>query len=203
MSDSFLTTRGLLLRDAGLADDASRPERADGGYVFYHYTHADRVDVVLREGLRAGRAVNCSSPPPDVAGAYVTTGFLAAAPDWLEECPYFGDLGRRLVRQYVGDTLLRVVAPASSRCYVADYAHKLELRHYQETGRLVLGRGYDLSSRDDIRQAYTNSYIPIAEYDGGHVAPAVELLIDAPGIAVSPEWIEICPTQPFAGGFAV
>jgi len=92
------------------------------------------------------------------------------------------------------------VVPETARCYVADCAHKLQRRHYQDTGERVLPRQYDLSGPDDVRQAYVNSYVPIEDYNGGHVAPVCQLVLDAPGIAVPPGRIAVCRQHPLRRG---
>ncbi len=204
--DPHLIARRLTLGDLGFTPDPSLPERCSSGFAFYHYTWADRIDAILGEGLRASRALNCPRPPGNLAGKCAIAGFLVPLPAWLDACPYFGDLGRRLARQYVGDTLLRAVVPDASRYYVADCAHRLQRRHYQDMGERVLTGPYDLSNPDDVRQAYVDSYISIGDYDGGHVAPVCHLVLDAPGIAVPPGRIDVCRRQPFrehpCGGLA-
>jgi hypothetical protein len=197
MTDIFLAQRGQFLSDAGFVSDGALPERVDGGgLVFYHYTRPESVAAVLSEGLRASRMLRCPHPPDDLAGRYLVEGFLVPFPSWLTGCLTFGDLGLRLTREYIGDTLLRVAIADASQCYVADYAHKMEIRHYQETGDRVLKRAYDLSGPGDIRQAYVNSFVPIREYDGGHVAPVVQVLHDTEGVAVPASALEVCVDQP-------
>jgi len=199
-TDVFLTNRRLRLSDFGFQPDPGKPAPLQNTICFYHFTQRECCESVLREGLQALRPVVCPRIPAEFNNKFLVEGFLEPLPKWLSNCPHFGDLGLRLTRHYIGNVLLRVELPliALQSVYVADYAHKMEIRHFQESGLRILKRNYDLRSPDDIRQAYVLSYTPIADYTGGFVAPVVQFLNEGPGIAIPPSCISLHTKQPLA-----
>ena len=97
-----------------------------------------------------------------------------------------------MLREYVGGVLLRVCVPLDfAGLYVADFAHSLECKYHDRNGRLAMGLGYDLQTGREVTQAYVNSWIPLDEYVGGHVAPIVEATREGPGLVVPSRFIEI------------
>ena len=192
--DRFLHERGQCLADAGFEGDPGQVEPGRSGFAFYHFTRRKHLHDILAEdsGLLAQQAVWCPEPPDELAGHYAVGGFLEPSPRWLDRSPYFQDLGRQMLREYVGGVLLRVSVPLDfAGLYVADFAHTLECKYHDRNGRLAMGLGYDVRTGREVTQAYVNSYIPLGEYGGGHVAPIVEATREGPGLAVPSRFIEI------------
>ena len=48
----------------------------------------------------------------------------------------------------------------------------------------------------EVVRAETNSYVPAAEYHGGHLAPEVKATRRGQGIVVPSKHIEVCDVQP-------
>ena len=103
-----------------------------------------------------------------------------------------------MLRAVAGDVLLRVELPATfPGLYVADFAHNLECAHLSRRGRASLGLGYDCTNGREATLAYLHSYVPLAEYQGGHVAPVVKVVRHGPGIAVPSPFITLAAVQPW------
>ena len=192
----FLRSRGQLLEDHGFEADPGRVELTSKGIVFYHYTRKQRIDDVISEGLVARLPVVL--PPSELVGHHLVEALLEPLPQWTTESPYFGDLGFQMLRQYVGDVLLRIEVPRDfPGLYVADYAHVLEGMYFRRTGRPGLNLGYtDLETGKQVVRADANSYIPALLYKGGHVAPEMKVTREGQGIAVPPEYISVSEVQP-------
>jgi hypothetical protein len=104
------------------------------------------------------------------------------------------------VRAYVGNLLLRIEVPIDfPGLYVADYAHSLECKHMERSGHAVLGLGYDCTTGQECSKAYLHSYVPLAEYRGGHVAPVVQMIRRGAGIVVPSRLITVADQQPLLG----
>ena len=185
---------GQRLADAGFEGDPGRVESGPSGFVFYHFTREENLDNILAEdsGLLAQQAVGCPEPPDELAGHYAVGGFLEPSPRWLDRSPYFQDLGRQMLREYVGGELLRVCVPLDfAGLYVADFAHSLECKYHERHGRFPMELGYDCRTGREVTQAYVHSYIPLGEYGGGHVAPIVEAAREGSGVVVPSRFIKI------------
>jgi hypothetical protein len=197
--DVFLQERGELLGQHGYRPDSSLVERITSDFMFYHYTRPDRLEHIFApgSGLFARRPVACPTPPPEFVDGYLVEGFLEPLPIWLTQSPYFGDLGFALLRDYIGDILLRIEVPHTfPGLYVADYAHLLECKHLTRRGRSPLGLGYTCVTGHESTQAYVHSYIPAHAYTGGHIAPVAQFVRKGPGIAVPAQYIQIADQQP-------
>lgn len=198
-SQSGSTVPGPLLDSRGYEPDPGRVEQTRDALVFYHYTRREAVEGIIAggEGLLARRPVAGPSPPPQFIGTFLTEGFLDPLPRWLRHSPHFGDLGFALLRAYIGDVLLRIeISRDFPGLYVADYAHILECKHVEHRGRTALGLGYDCSTGHMSNQAYVESYVPAAEYRGGHLAPVVQVVRWGPGRAVPAPFIRVAADQP-------
>lgn len=199
--EAFTKWRGRFLGDLGYHVDKSKVEYSSNGYVvFYHYTHADNIEKIFTSdsGLFARLRVYCPNPPEELVDCYLSEGFLEPLPAWLTESPYFGDLGMRLVRNYIGDVLLRIAVPKDfPGLYVSDYAHHLECKHWNLNGSTPLNLGYDCSTGQQVTQAYVNSYIEAVEYKGGHLAPLMQCVRKGQGIVIPNRYITISQFQPF------
>lgn len=185
----FLEQEGMRLGQYVEVEEESS-DLADGMLTFYHYTHADRI------GLYAQRPVACPQVPAPYQDSYLVEGFLQPLPNWLTHCPYYGNLGYNLMRQYIGDVLLEVAIPVDEFLIaVADYAHILHCK--QDTGAGTgLPLGYDCRDGREPTQAYVNSYIPITKYDGGHGCPVVQVMRKGEGLAIPNRCIRISKMQP-------
>ncbi|MFE4201679.1 hypothetical protein [Aneurinibacillus aneurinilyticus] len=171
----------------------------NGNIVFYHFTRADRLEKILsnKNGLCSYRPVACPNPPEEFKGCYLVEGFLEPLPKWLTENFYFGNLGIELVQEYIGNMLLRIEIPLDfPKVYIADYAHILECRCFDEKGNSPLGLGYQCQTGNEVTQAYVNSYIPIKDYRGGHIAPVVQVLGKDNRIIIPNKYISISNVQP-------
>ncbi|MGE5673971.1 MAG: hypothetical protein ACM3XM_08780 [Mycobacterium leprae] len=194
--DPFLQKPGALLADHGYAADPGLPEQVEGCVLFYHYTRPEYLHVILADGLYARRPVVWDRPP-EIVGGYLLEGFLEPQPKWLSASPYFGDLGLQMVKRYIGSTLLKVTVPLDyPGLYVADYAHVLECKHVAIRGVSALNLGYDCRDGREVTLADVNSYVPLATYKGGHVAPVVTVVRTGQGIAIPAEYISVAETAP-------
>ena len=201
--ERFLRQRGLLLGDWGFEADPGGVERTASGFAFYHYTRPGRQTAILGTdgGLRARLPTLASELTPELDGCYEVQGLLEPLPRWVTDSPYFGDLGMELVKAYVGDVLLRVEVPANfAGLYVWDYAHTLECKHVTRRGRPALGLGYDCRTGHEAVRASTHSYIPLAEYPGGHVAPVVAVLRRGAGLVIPGRFVSVARVQPRVPG---
>ena len=183
----FLNYRRLSFRDAGLIADSGLPQIFSDYIEFYHFTHESLIPQIKAEGLRAFRSRNCRDMPEEFKGKYVLEGFLENSPNWLANSPYFNDMGLRLVTEHIGKIPLKVRLPVSfkSKCYVADYAHMMDIRHFHECGNFSLGFEYSRKNPNDIHLAYLNSYIEIDKYNGGHICPVFQVLVDTPSVVTN------------------
>lgn len=198
----FLRNRGERLGDYGYVTDATPVERTEsGGYVFYHYTRPEHLEQIFApdSGLRARLPIVDGEIFPDLQGRYLLEGFLDALPRWIADSPYFGDFGLTMMREYVGNLLLRVEVPADfPGLYIADLAHVFEVKHFQLRGSAPLDLGYNCETGHEAMLALVHSYIPLADYRGGYVAPNVKATRIDPGIAIPHEFVSICEQQPFS-----
>jgi len=192
--EMFINNRGLLLGEFGYEPDPGQVEYTSEGIVFYHYTWPENLDKIFAagSGLEARLSVPTLDLIPQFAGCYLVEGFLEPLPKWLANSPYFGDLGMQMMREYVGGVLLRIEVPVGfPQLYVSDYAHVLECKHLSRRGRPALGLGYDCSTGHESVLAEVNSYIPITDYHGGHVAPNVKAVREGEGVVIPREYISI------------
>ena len=60
--------------------------------------------------------------------------------------------------------------------------------------------GTDCRTGHETTQAYVHSYVPAADYVGGHVAPVVHAIRKGEGIAVPRGYIRVAAIQPLAEG---
>lgn len=180
LADELLTNRGITLGNKGFQSDNGLIETlSNGNIVFYHFTHENRLEYILDDGggLYAYREVACPKLPIEFQGSSLIEGFLQPLPEWLTGNFYFGDLGIRLVQHYIGNVLLRIEVPLDfPGIYIADYAHLLECKYLHKHGNYPSSLGYGCQTGHEATQAYINSYIPIQEYKGGHIAPVVQVL---------------------------
>ena len=103
--------RGVLLADHGFIPDPGRIEVTDSTVVFYHYTRDERAERVLEAGGGLWARLPVVLAPPGLEGCYLVEGLLEPLPLWMTGSPYFGDLGFEMLREFVGDLLLRVEVP--------------------------------------------------------------------------------------------
>ncbi|MFJ7935788.1 hypothetical protein [Sporosarcina sp. NPDC096371] len=174
----------------------------NGNIVFYHFTHEDRLEYIFsnENGLCSYRGVACPKPPIEFKGCHLIEGFLQPLPQWLTENFYFGDLGIKLVQNYIGNVLLRVEIPLDfPGIYIVDYAHILEWLYFDENGNSSLGLGYQCQTGYEVTQSYVNSYISIKDYTGGHIAPVVQVLREDKGLTIPNRYISISNVQPLSG----
>ncbi|GAC1642906.1 MAG: hypothetical protein NVS9B11_11840 [Candidatus Dormibacteraceae bacterium] len=202
----FLRSWRIRLGEHRFQTDPSNVERsADGGVVYYRYTHRGHLSDILAPtgGLYARLPVVGGEQSPEFEGRYITEGLLEPLPRWLGASPYFGDLGLDMLRKVAGDVLLRIELPVGfPGLYVADFAHTLECAHLQRHGRSALGLGYDCRNGVEATTAYLHSYVPIEDYEGGHVAPVVTIVRRGQGIAVPSHFVSIATAQPLAAGWS-
>lgn len=199
--EPFLQQRGLLLGEHGYTADPGQVERGpDGSFIFYHYTRPERLDAIFAEdsGLWARLPVVEADQEPDYLD-YLVEGFLEPLPRWLTHCPYFGDLGAEMMRQYIGTLLLRIQVPADfPGLYVADYAHILECKQSERRGQTALDLGYDCRTGHEVCRAEVNSYVVLSRYRGGHIAPNVKAVRRGEGLAIPNQYLSIHAYQPLA-----
>ncbi len=197
----FLNKRGELLADHGYLPDPSRVRLVDGAIRFYHYARRDRVEKILAADGGLWARLRVVSDWEDHAGLYLVEGLLDPLPLWMTDSPYFGNFGLFMLRQYVGDLLLEITVPCDfPGLYVVDDAHWAECKHILRRGRPVLNLGYDTTNGKEGCLADVNSYIPAANYQGGHVMPRMKATRRGPGIAIPPEYIKVCAQQPLQEG---
>ena len=169
--------------------------------MFYHYTRPEHLEQIFApdSGLRARLPIVDGEIFPDLTGRYLIEGFLDPLPRWIVDSPYFGDLGLTMMRQAVGDLLLRIEVPADfPGLYMADLAHAFEVRYFQLHGSAPLDLGYNTETGHEAMLAVVHSYIPLADYRGGYVAPNVKATRIDPGIVIPNEFVSICQQQPFS-----
>lgn len=200
--DIFLQSHGRLLGKHGfVADPGYVRYTGNGDVMLYHYTHLENLDKVLREGLRAQLQIVMADDIPNLCGRYLVEAFLEPLPQWVTNSPYFGNLGLELMRAYVGNILLQITLPTAFSdvdVYVADAAHNFECKHQSRRGQSALKLGYNCQIGQEVCRAEANSYIPLSNYQGGHVAPNVKITRHGAGIAVPSCYISVCDTQPLA-----
>lgn len=153
-ADVFLRSWRVRLGEHGFQTDPGRVERsADGGIVYYRYTHREHLSDILAPtgGLYARLPVVGGEGSPEFEGRYITEGLLEPLPRWLGASPSFGDLGLDMLRKVAGDVLLRIELPVGyPGLYVADFAHTLECAHLPTT--LSSARG--VCQRDMTNRLY-------------------------------------------------
>lgn len=200
LCEAFLNEPGNLLGDHGFTPDPGRVERtASGSIILYHYSRQEHLKKILAPGggLRALLPVVDSAERPRFKGLHLVEAFLEPLPNWVSACPYYGDLTQEMMRAYVGNVLLRIELPSDfPRLYVADYAHTLECKFLDKRGGRPLNLDYDCRTGREACTADANSYVPLLEYKGGHVAPNVKIVRSGEGIAVPSQFICICEEQP-------
>ena len=198
--DILLGARGIVLGDHGYRPDSTLVERTTHGVVFYHYTHQKRwPQIVADGGLLAYQTLPTRHSPlvPEFEGCRHISGFLEPLPEWLTLCPYFGDFGLQHLQNCIGTLLLRVEVPLDfPGLYVRDYALQMESLCFRKQGREVLGLGFDHRTYKEESRATLHSYIPVAQYIGGHIAPVFTVVHQGSGIAIPHEFISICAAQP-------
>ena len=141
-AERFLWLSCQLLARPGYVPDPGRVERTGSGcIVLCHYTHPKQLDAIRATGgLRARLPVLGTALPPTLEGNYLIETLLDPFPLWLSCSPYFGDLALEMMRENVGDLLLRLELPPDfPGLYVADYGHVLERKHEARYGSPVLG----------------------------------------------------------------
>ncbi len=199
LGDLFLDNWRELLGDHGFTPDPGKVERTANGVAFYHYTRPEHLNAILApdSGLRARRPVVYSELSDEFTGGYLVEGLLEPLPRWVTATPYFRNLGLEMLQAYVGNLLLRVEVPSDfPGLYVADYAHCLECKHVERRGQPALGLCYDCTTGHECEKAYLHSYVPLAEYRGGHLAPIVKAVRRGPGIVVPSRFITKAEYQP-------
>jgi hypothetical protein len=198
--DVFLQQQGLLLGEHGFVPDPGRVEHTqDFKLVFYHYSRSEALSSIFApgSGLLAQLPVVSDKPGPHFEGYFLIEGLLEPLPLWLTESPYFGNLGLEMIRTYVGNVLLRIELPEDfPNLYVADAAHNFECKHILRRGKPALNLNYDCNTGREVCTAEVNSYIPLTQYRGGHVAPNVKALRQGEGIVIPQEFISISTVQP-------
>ena len=189
--------RGVLLADHGYTPDPGAVELTGSTITFYHYTREERIDRVLDAGGGLWARLPVVSALPEFAGLHLVEGLLEPLPLWMAESPYFGDIGLEMMREFVGDLLLRVEVPRDfPGLYVADFAHVLEAKHARRRGRPVLNLGYDTSTGREVTQSDANSYVLAIEYRGGHVSPILKATRRGQGIVVPARYVAVSEVQP-------
>lgn len=170
-----------------------------GEFTFYHYTHKDKVSLIMAEGsgLWARRKVACTNPPQELMDCFLIEGFLSPLPTWLSKSEYYGDLGIKLTNKYIGNVLLEVTIPLNNYfIYIGDYSHILECKLTDGNETLGIGFDYDCSNGLECTQAYVNSYLHINEYKDQHHAPIVQVVRKGEGIVVPSHFIKVSAEQP-------
>ncbi|MBP1080815.1 MULTISPECIES: hypothetical protein [Bacillus] len=198
LADEFLTNKGMTLGEKGFQTDTQLVETLpNSNIVFYHFTKEDKLESIFSNGLYSYRPVACPKPPQEFEHCYLVEGFLEPFPKWLKQNIYFGNLGIESVQNYIGNVLLRIEVPFDyPGIYIADYAHVIECKYWRITGKQPLGLGYHCQNGYEATQAYVNSYIPIKDYIGGHLAPVVQVLRRNRGITIPDRYISISSIQP-------
>jgi hypothetical protein len=199
----FLQQRGALLGQHGYAADNTPVERTSRGIVFYHYTWSKRLAQITDEGsgLLAYQTIAARYSPfaSDLEGCRQVSGFLEPLPRWLTQCPYFGDFGMRHLQKCIGTLLLRIqVPPDFPGLYVRDYAFQMEELCFRQNGREPLGLGFNHKTWKDESHATLNSFVPLNDYRGGHVAPVLTVTREGEGIVIPRESISVCDVQPLS-----
>lgn len=178
--DIFLNERGHLLGEHGFISDAGRVERTiNGNIVFYHYSHQENLEKIFspNNGLWARLNVVHCDIALEFVGSYLVEALLEPLPIWVNCSPYFGDLGLEMMKAYVGNILLRIeVPPDFPNLYVADTTHNFECKHLERRERVALDLDYDCRTGHESCKAEINSYIPLLQYNGGHVAPNIKVI---------------------------
>lgn len=196
--ETFLQNRGVLLGDHGYRGDPATVEKSPaGGTVFYHYTHRNKLEEIAESGgLRARLPVLATDLTPEFEGCHFVEGLLNSYPNWFSgSC--FGDLPLEMVRNVVGDYLLRVEVPCDfPGLYVIDHAHGFECKHVTRRGSPVLDIGYDCRTGHEVVRATVHSLIPAADYRGGHIAPGMQAIRKGKGIAIPQSYISVSESQP-------
>ena len=197
--DIFLQQRCVLLGEYGYdADWSSIETTPDSWFVFYHYTREQNLSKVFDAGgLYARLPVVSAEHIPQLKGHYLVEGLLQPLPGWMESSKYFGDLCLSMMRQYVGDLLLRITVPPDfPNIYVADMAHNFESKYWERHGETPLNLGYDCQTGHEVTLAEANSYIPLHEYKGGHILPNVKITRCGEGLVIPNRYINVCEEQP-------
>ena len=192
-----MNKRGELLASHGYTPDPGLVQMTESTVTFYHYTHKENVKKILAASGGLWARLPVVSPPPDLQGLHLVEGLLEPLSRWMIASPYFGDLGLEMLREYAGDILLRIEVPRDfPGLYVADFAHVLESKYVLRRGSPALNLGYDCTTGEEVCKADANSYIPVLEYVGGHVAPEMKATRRGPGIAVPSQFIKVSDVQP-------
>lgn len=200
----FLQQRGALLGQQGYAADNTLVERTSRGIVFYHYTWSKRLAEIMNEGsgLLAYQTIAARYSPfvSDLEGSRQVSGFLEPLPCWLTQCPYFSDFGMRHLQKCIGTLLLRIEVPQDfPGLYVRDYAFQMEELCFRQNGGEPLGLGFNHKTWKDEGRATLNSFVPLDDYKGGHIAPVFTATRQGEGIVIPREFISVCDVQPLWG----
>lgn len=194
--EPFIHQKGLYLGVLGYkADKTEIQYGSEGNLIFYHYTYKEHLNKIFAKnsGLYAYRPVTCPKVPTYLRNHFLIEGFLSPTPNWLTNNEYFGNLGKDLMEQFVGNIILQIEIPKGfSSIYIADYAHILECKFIDKKEGSSLNLGYDCSSGKEVTQAYVHSYIPADNYKGGHIAPVVQLTREGSGIIIPNKYISVC-----------
>ena len=196
LGEHFLKDRGRCLRDFDFMPDSGQVELGDDTIVFYHYSQLKKKHDIFSpsSGLYAGRSVECPNDFHEYDDTYIVEGFLEPIPKWLTDSPYLGDIGINIVKRHLGHLLLKVEVPRDfPGVYVVDYAHMLDWQIGRRRPE-PLGLGY--AEEEECKKAYVHSYIPMLEYQKGHVAPIVHVLRKGKGIVIPNKYLEIANEQP-------
>lgn len=196
--ESFLTNRGILLSDLGYKSDQGKLEQTPSSITFYHYTHREKLDDIWASGgLWARLRVLPSELTPEFEDNYQIEGLLEPFPKWFCKGPYFGDLPLEMVKENIGDYLLRIEVPLDFLgLYIVDHAHTFECKHHNRRGASVLNLGYDCRTGHEVVRAFTHSYILASKYTGGHVAPGLQAIRKGEGIAIPKMYVSVSMYQP-------
>ncbi|MGC4192407.1 MAG: hypothetical protein QM589_14750 [Thermomicrobiales bacterium] len=191
LADLLLSDSAIPLGNLSYRTDPSPVERLGTRIRFYHYTRPEHLAAILAPdgGLRPRRT---TPHPPDSGTPYVLEGLLTPSPPWMTGSPYFGDLGLELFQQYVGTVPLAVTLPEDfPGLWVFDYAFAMECKAATRHGHAPLGLGFDCANGRECVLAMARSRIPLATYQGGHIAPIIECFASTTGIAIPSRYITI------------
>ena len=194
--DNFLVNTELTLAQFGFQPDPGVLEVTPSTKVFYHYTHQDRLNSIFQEnsGILARKKIHVR---PEFEGYCVVESFLQPTPLWLTQSPHFGSLGLELKKQAIGDIMLRAEVPhdyPDIRFYMSDFGFLMEWHHFNRKGSFPLGLclNHEYLKKEMVR-AYINSFIPLESYNGGHVAPVLNILRKGEGIAIPNRFLSAIP----------
>jgi len=198
LGQTFLDNRKKSLKELNyITDQAKVNINSDKYFTFYHYTHEDKINAIMAEGLWAYREVACPTPPEELKGCYLVEGFVEPLPSWLTTSVYLNNLGIELTNKHIGCILLEVsVSISQFKIYIADYSHILDCKMVEENKGPGIGFGYDCSNGRECTQAYVHSYLEINEYVNQHHAPLVQVVRQGSGLLIPNKFIKKSAIQP-------